>query len=237
MSQEEQQEAAAPTTVGAARAQRSAAPAGAPAAASPAPVVISLHTHNLTLGTGDNQIYPSRLVSMSLDGASVNLGHNKGVVALIKHEVPHVIGVHAVAHVVELAWADALKGEPLIDEMLETNQLAYVHYAGSGKKKLSYGVACHKLGEDEHELVSLHGIRWRESTHRGAKNLLLSWKARTLDLMEEASVEIGLKLTPLSPPESFLQQTFLKKTDDGKLLPRTLPHCTPAPPSRPRART
>ena len=213
----DEDEAAAPAAapqLGAGRERRSAAPAGAPAAASPAP--ISLRTHNLTLGAGNDQIYPSRLTSLSLDGASVNMGHKSGVVALLKQEVPHAIGVHAVAHVVELAWADALKGEPLIDEMLETNQMAYVHYAGSGKKKLSYNAACTALGEDQHELVSLHGIRWRESTHRGAKNLLLSWKARTLDLMEEASVEIGLKLTPLSPPASFLQQTFLKKTDAGE---------------------
>ena len=37
--------------------------------------------------------------------------------------VAHVLGVHGVAHVIELAWADAIKGEPLIDEMLETNQM------------------------------------------------------------------------------------------------------------------
>ena len=117
--------------------------------------------------------------------------------------------------VTELAWADALKGEPLIDEMIETNQAAYNHYAGSGKKKLSYSTVCSAFGEDEHELISTHGIRWRESTFRGSRNLLLSWRARVTDLQEEASVEIGLKLTPLSPPESFLQHTFLKRTTDA----------------------
>ena len=100
------------------------------AAAAVVPEAITLHTHNLTVGAGDAQIYPSRLVTTSLDGASVNMGEVGGVGALIKKEVPHVKAVHAVAHVVELAWADALKGEPLIDEMLETNQMAYVHYAG-----------------------------------------------------------------------------------------------------------
>ena len=56
--------------------------------------------------------------------------------------------------------------------------MAYVHYAGSGKKRLQYSSVCSALGEDEQELVSLHGIRWRESTHRAAKNLLRSWHAR-----------------------------------------------------------
>lgn len=200
-----------PAALGAGRARRSAAATATPAT----PTEISLKTHNLTIGSGAEQIYPSRLVSISLDGASVNLGHKAGVVALCRNEVPHVVGVHAVAHVTELAWADALKGEALIDEMLETNQMGYNHYAGSGKKKLSYSAACSALGEDEHELVSLHGIRWRESTHRGAKNLLLSWKARVTDLKEEAAVEIGLTLTPLSPPESFINLTFMKKTHGG----------------------
>jgi len=204
---------------GAGRARRGAGTVTTPAA-TPAPAAeITLKTHDLTIGNGDQQIYPSRLVSTSLDGASVNLGYKAGVGALLKKEVGHVLCVHAIAHVVELAWADALKGEPLIDEMLVTNQMAYVHYAGSGKKKLSYQASCSALGEDQHELVSQHGIRWRESSHRGAKNLLLSWKSRVMDLKEEASCEIGLHLTPLSPPESFVGLMFLKKTDAGESLP------------------
>ena len=51
----------------------------------------------------------SRLVSRCLDGASVNLGEKAGVVALLKKENPAVIGVHAAAHLTELAWADAVK--------------------------------------------------------------------------------------------------------------------------------
>ena len=129
--------------------------------------------------------------------------------------MPHIKAVHGVAHVIELAWKDALKAELLIDEMLATNQAAYVHYAGSAKKKLSYRAACGALGEDEAELSSNHGIRWREASHRASKNLLLTWHARTTDLLEEASVEIGLELTPLSPPEAFLNLLFQKKTDAG----------------------
>eukprot|EP00966_Prymnesium_polylepis_P174649 4041986-Prymnesium_polylepis.1 len=93
--------------------------------------------------------------------------------------------------------------------------MAYVHYAGSPKKKLTYSSICSALGEEEHELSSLHGIRWRESSHRSSKNLMLSWHARTTDLLEEASTEIGLKLTPLSPPDAFINLMFEKKTADS----------------------
>ena len=41
----------------------------------------------MTVGPGNEQIYPSRLVTTSLDGASVNLGEHGGVAALLKKEV------------------------------------------------------------------------------------------------------------------------------------------------------
>jgi len=177
---------------------------------------VSLHNSNLTIGPGPNQIYPSRLLSRSLDGASVNMGQHSGVVALMKREVPHVLGVHAVAHVLELGCADAVKDEELIDEMLTTSQEGYVHYAGSGKKRLTFETCCAYLGEEGRKLLSLHGIRWRESSYRGTINMLKTWRARCTDLLEEARLEAGMLLGPLSSPELFVKKTFRKKTPDGR---------------------
>ena len=126
--EEEEQGVDVPQPLGAQRARRAATAPIATAAVQPE--AITLYTHNLTVGPGDEQVYPSRLVTTSLDGASVNMGALAGVGALLKEEVPHIKAVHGVAHVIELAWGDALKGEPEIDEMLETNQMAYNHYAG-----------------------------------------------------------------------------------------------------------
>ena len=114
----------------------------------------------------------------------------------------------------ELAWADAIKGEPLLDEMMATTQAAYNHWEGSGKKKLSYKCWCVEYKEKMRELVSMHGIRWREASWRASVNMLLSWRARVSDLYEQAMTEIGLKLTLLSPNADFKGVTFLKKTRD-----------------------
>ena len=46
------------------------------------------------------------------------------------------------------------------------------------------------LGEEESELVTLHGIRWRESSWRSTINLISTWRARCTDLLEEASLEV-----------------------------------------------
>ena len=55
--------------------------------------------------------------------------------------------------------------------------------------------------------------------HSFLEDLLLSWHARTTDLLEEASVEIGLKLTPLSSPTAFLNLMFRKKCADPNYGP------------------
>jgi hypothetical protein len=88
----------APHPLGADRARRATTPAPAAPAPRP-PTEITLKTHNLIIGAGPKQIYPSREVSMSLDGAIVNMGQKTGVVALVKQEVPHILGIHGVAHV------------------------------------------------------------------------------------------------------------------------------------------
>ena len=47
---------------------------------------------------------------------------------------------------------------------------------------------------------------------RATVNLIKTWRARCTDLLEEASLEVGLDLTPLSAPELFLKKTFRIKT-------------------------
>ena len=202
----------------AARARRAAGVPPAAAAQAPAaaePIKATLQNSNLLVGPGDSQIYPSRLVSRSLDGASVNMGEHAGVVALLKKEVPHVIGVHGVAHLFELAWLAAVKDQPLIQEMLEINTEAYNWWAGSGKKRLSFGACCSVLGEEALDLIAMHGIRWREASWRASLNLIRTWRARCTDLLETARTEVGMTLGPLSAPEMFLKKTFRKKTQDA----------------------
>ena len=59
-----------------------------------------------------NKIDPQwmqKLISTGTDGASVMMGRSGGVVSLIKQDAPQVIGIHCVAHNLELAFSDTLK--------------------------------------------------------------------------------------------------------------------------------
>ena len=62
--------------------------------------------------------------------------------------------------------------------------MAYVHYAGSGKKKLTYEACCTALGEEKKELVSLHGIRWRERPRPSHRTLRGSAHTGTLEHLQ-----------------------------------------------------
>ncbi len=56
-----------------------------------------------------------RLVGFGADGASVMMGSQNGVAALIKEIAPQVVELHCVAHRLELAILDAAKATPFID--------------------------------------------------------------------------------------------------------------------------
>ena len=80
-------------------------------------------------------------------------------------------------------------------------------------------MACRALGEDELELSSNHGIRWREASHRASKNLLLTWHARITCLRRHAGIhEVRPGAHAISRRSARLKPSsllFQKKTDAG----------------------
>ena len=129
----------------------------------------------------------------------------------MKKHVPHISGVHGVAHNLELGFVDAVEEQELIQEVVETNQMAYTHYGQSAKKRLSFGAVCTTLGEENAEALGLHGIRWQEASFRACRNLIKTWRSRVTDLMEEAAREVKQTFTLLTAPELFLKAKFKKK--------------------------
>ena len=57
------------------------------------------------------QKFYRKVVNVNFDGASVMSGHAAGVQALMKKEQPGLLYTHCVAHKLELATLDAIKGD------------------------------------------------------------------------------------------------------------------------------
>ena len=58
----------------------------------------------------DSEYFMAKLVGFGSDGASVNAGKKEGVKSLIQHEKPWIIFEWCIAHRLELALKDGLKG-------------------------------------------------------------------------------------------------------------------------------
>ena len=74
-----------------------------------------------------------KLISTGTDGASVMMGRLSGVVTLIKEEAHQVIGIHCVAHNLELAFSDTLKSNEAMMEIKELLNGCWKHYKYSPK--------------------------------------------------------------------------------------------------------
>lgn len=74
-----------------------------------------------------------KLISTGTDGASVMMGRIGGVVSLIKQDAPQVIGIHCVAHNLELAFSDTLKSNETMMNIKELLNGCWKHYKYSPK--------------------------------------------------------------------------------------------------------
>lgn len=75
----------------------------------------------------------SQTVAFGSDGASVYVGRLNGVVAKLHVEIPWLLGVHCIAHRLELSVLDALKDEEQLKNVQEMLQGLYKHYHYSPK--------------------------------------------------------------------------------------------------------
>ena len=80
-----------------------------------------------------NPQWMQKLISTGTDGASVMMGRIGGVVSLIKQDAPQVIGIHCVAHNLELAFSDTLQSNETMMSIKELLNGCWKHYKYSPK--------------------------------------------------------------------------------------------------------
>lgn len=77
--------------------------------------------------------WKEKAVALGSDGASVMVGDMGGVYALLKRDIPHLIKVHCIAHLLELVFSDTVKAVPQLEEAKDTLQGIWKHYHCSPK--------------------------------------------------------------------------------------------------------
>lgn len=116
-----------------------------------------------------------KFIGFLSDGASVNLGKKSGLVALLKHEMDWVIGIHCLNHRLELAIKDAFKNTFIEETICEMLMRLYYFYENSPKKLRELKQLASVMEETIHKPGKAQGTRWVQHKARASKSLLQSY--------------------------------------------------------------
>ena len=128
--------------------------------------------------------WKSKLVAIGTDGASVNTGKNTGVVKRLRDEVPHLVGVHCMAHRLELSLNDAAKTVP---PQKATNQLLlslYLFYHASPLNGSNLKNSCRSLDMVFLVPTRVGGTRWAAHTLKALTHLIRGYPALVQHLQQ-----------------------------------------------------
>ena len=152
------------------------------------------------------------LVGCSFDGASVMLGEFNGVAKKLADMTDgHLVIVHAVAHVQQLANGDAFSDVEYYEEWRSTMQEVYVHYHASGKKRFSLEAVANEIGTSLLKFATTHGIRWAAAQQNTIKAMSTDVPAVVVDLEVTVKRELNMNYTQLTASNLFLKKTFTQE--------------------------
>lgn len=135
-------------------------------------VIASINTGMVEFGLEN---WKSQTVDFGSDGASVYVGRLNGVVAKLRVEIPWLLGVHCIAHRLELSVLDALKDEEQLNNVQETLQGLYKHYHYSPKALRELKELAQVLDEKINTPVNLRGTRWLPHISRALTVMMKSF--------------------------------------------------------------
>ena len=163
----------------------------------------------------DSSEWKERLIGFGADGAAVMLGKSRGVAALLKHEVAHMIEIHCVAHRLELGILDAMKHERKLKDVKETLQGIYKHYRYSSKALRELREIAEALEISVLKPVNVMGTRWVSHLSRALKVLLRNMRhivlhfQHTIEARSSSAEMIGRAKFVLRQLQSFKTIMFM----------------------------
>ncbi|XP_041954873.1 zinc finger protein 862-like isoform X1 [Alosa sapidissima] len=115
----------------------------------------------------------TKCVAFGADGAAVNMGVHRGVIALLKRDVGnHVIPIHCMPHRLELAILNLQRKDAMVTKVYDLLHLVWKTYHFSPKSRRELNTIGEELGVGICTPSSVKGTRWIPHVHR-ALNVLL----------------------------------------------------------------
>ena len=118
--------------------------------------------------------WKNKLIATGSDGASVNIGKNHSVTALLKKDVPQLIAMHCVNHRLELSVLDALKkkNSDVFSKIKKVLHLLYNHYHRSPKALRELKSLAEAMQVKFLKPSKMNGTRWMPHLYRALTILL-----------------------------------------------------------------
>ena len=162
-----------------------------------------------TSSISDWKEFGKKLVALGSDGASVMLGSNNGVIALLQKEKPNIIGIHCCGHRLELAYKDAFKRHPLAEKITTLLIGLYYFYKTSALNRTNLKHAFKCLGMKTLLPLWASGTRWVGHIYVALDHFIKGYKAIRLHL--EQLIASKEKSTSKSKAQGFLK--LMKSSD------------------------
>ena len=133
--------------------------------------------------------WQEKLVGFGSDGASVMVGKNNGVIALLRQLQPVVQGVHCAAHRMELAYRDAMRNQPLHSKVEGLMTGLYLFYKKSPLNRSMLLRTYDTLRLPALLLTRVGGTRWIPHTSAGLDNILRGYEGITTHLAQVINMQ------------------------------------------------
>ncbi|XP_063970390.1 zinc finger protein 862-like [Lytechinus pictus] len=116
--------------------------------------------------THDIMDWKTELVGCGADGASTNFGIRGGVISKLTQDIPWLLGIHCVAHRLELAAKDAYKNSYFSSEINSVLTSYASFYRRSPKRLRELSDMADLLEEKIHRPTRVDGTRWLDHRRR-----------------------------------------------------------------------
>ena len=154
---------------------------------------------------------PSKLVGICVDGAAVNLGVRRGLVALLREDLPWLVAIHCLNHRLKFAVKDAFT-KTYMDEVSTMLVDLYYVYEKSPKCLRELKAMGNVLEESVGKPEKVHGTRWLQYKSRALSSLIMAYPVICAHL-ESMAVESSVK-----PADKARFKSYLKKLTSFKFV-------------------
>ena len=104
--------------------------------------------------------WQAKLVACATDGASVMTGTSKGVVSRLRGSNMHALGIHCMAHRLELAFKDAIKSCSMAKQLEDVLSGLHTFYCKSALNRANLKHSFKILGQNPLVPTRVGGTRW-----------------------------------------------------------------------------